>query len=303
MGFAQGTLWDADFWGGPLWIDDGRGPISGGLQLPGSGDAGEPAAATARKTAATGERKRARLLARLDEDERRAGDPATWRRWGDLLATQPALPPIDADGFADVETPAGDHERVPLDPGLSLSENIALLHKKAKRAESARVHIADRRAALLESPTPEPAPARPAPAPENRHPTTDLPHGHVFRFPDGSLVLVGRSATENERITFGFARGEDEWLHARDVPGSHVVVRLAASAGAAAVRQDAARLALHYSFKRGERAGDVQCTQRKYVQRIKGAPGKVRITREENLRVEVTPEDMARIEGYRLKRS
>lgn len=43
---------------------------------------------------------------------------------------------------------------------------------------------------------------------------------------DGYPIFVGRNARENDALTFGLARSEDLWLHARNVPGSHVVVRL-----------------------------------------------------------------------------
>jgi predicted ribosome quality control (RQC) complex YloA/Tae2 family protein len=273
-------------------------------------DAGSGAVTAARKTAAADVKKRELLLARLAEDERRAGDPGVWRRWGDALAAQPGLPPIGADGFAAFTTPEGEPLCVPLDPALTLHENIARLHQKATKAERARTHIAERRR-LLEARTARTPVAAAAPLPRGddrpatrdpRPPTTDLPHGHVFRYPGGSLIVVGRSATENERITFGFAHGDDEWLHARDVPGSHVVLRRSGADDADALRADAARLALHYSFKRGEPAGDVQWTQRKYVQRVKGAPGKVRLTKEQNVRVAVTAADLARIESRRLTR-
>jgi len=38
------------------------------------------------------------------------------------------------------------------------------------------------------------------------------------------LILVGKSAKSNEKLTFVVAKAGDHWLHAREVPGSHVVV-------------------------------------------------------------------------------
>jgi predicted ribosome quality control (RQC) complex YloA/Tae2 family protein len=47
-----------------------------------------------------------------------------------------------------------------------------------------------------------------------------------FRSPNGFEVLVGLDAVENERLSIGYARSHDLWFHARDCPGSHVVMRL-----------------------------------------------------------------------------
>lgn len=257
-------------------------------------------AAEGDKAAAAGERKRQKLLAKLDEDWARAGDPDQWRRQADALAAQPALPEPGPDGRVTLLDPVtGEPLTIDVLPGLSFAENIEALYKKAKRAGSAREHIAARRERLEHE---APAPQRPAAAASKRAAPVDLPAGHAFKYPGGSLILVGRSAQENDRISFGFASGDDRWLHARDVPGSHVVVRPAPGDDLAALLDDAARLALHYSFKRGEPAGDVQLSQKKYLQRIKGAPGKVRLVKEENRRVTVGQADLERIEAYRVKR-
>src|SRR5438067_760509 len=55
-----------------------------------------------------------------------------------------------------------------------------------------------------------------------------LPAGvTAFRSSDGLTILVGRTASGNQSVTFDLARPRDLWLHARDYPGSHVVLRRA----------------------------------------------------------------------------
>ena len=41
----------------------------------------------------------------------------------------------------------------------------------------------------------------------------------------GHRLLAGRTAAENQRVTFQDAAPEDLWLHARGLPGAHVVLR------------------------------------------------------------------------------
>ena len=50
--------------------------------------------------------------------------------------------------------------------------------------------------------------------------------GRRFVSSEGYLVLVGKNDRENDELSGKFANGRDLWLHARDYPGSHVLVRL-----------------------------------------------------------------------------
>lgn len=88
---------------------------------------------------------------------------------------------------------------------------------------------------------------------------------------DGIVVWVGRNSRQNELVTFNKAGSEDLWLHARGVPGAHVVVRMEGRAIPEHVIETAARLAAHYSALRGESRVPVDVTRVKYVRKIKGA--------------------------------
>lgn len=104
---------------------------------------------------------------------------------------------------------------------------------------------------------------------------------------DGHLILVGRNARENDDLTFGLAKSEDLWLHARGTPGSHVVVRLDKGTDPPPETiRDAATLALLYSDLKKSGKGDVIYTRRKWVKKAKGqAPGAVTVTQEKSLYV------------------
>ena len=73
----------------------------------------------------------------------------------------------------------------------------------------------------------------------------------------GAPILVGRGADRNDELTFKVARGNDLWLHTRDVPGAHVVVPLAGRPVDGETLLDAATLAAHHSNARGEAQVDV----------------------------------------------
>lgn len=95
-------------------------------------------------------------------------------------------------------------------------------------------------------------------------------------------ILVGRSATENVELTFRVASPEDLWLHARDVPGSHVVLRLRRGVRepSPATLTRAASLAAYFSKARRDTSVEVCYTRRKFVRKIKGGIlGQVRLER------------------------
>ncbi len=103
---------------------------------------------------------------------------------------------------------------------------------------------------------------------------------------DGLLILVGKNSRQNEEITFRRAAPSDLWLHVRDAPGSHVIVKSGGREVPEATLRQAAQLAAYYSQARGSSHVAVAYTERRYVRPIKGAaPGLVTYTREKTIRV------------------
>ena len=119
--------------------------------------------------------------------------------------------------------------------------------------------------------------------------TTDQRRGPFRRFTstDGMPIFVGRNARENDELTFGLAKSDDLWLHARGTPGSHVVVRLGKGIDPPPeTLRDAATLALLYSDLKKSGKGEVIYTRRKWVKKAKGqAPGAVIVTQEKSVHI------------------
>ncbi len=96
------------------------------------------------------------------------------------------------------------------------------------------------------------------------------------------VIWVGRNSRQNEAVTFDKGRDMDLWLHARDVPGAHVVVKFDGRQIPEKVIEQAASLAAYYSARRGEGSVTVDVTRCKYVKKIKGGgPGMVTYRNEE----------------------
>jgi predicted ribosome quality control (RQC) complex YloA/Tae2 family protein len=113
---------------------------------------------------------------------------------------------------------------------------------------------------------------------------------------DGLEILVGKTARDNDRLTFRLAGPEDFWLHAQGFPGAHVVVR-SGSAKHLPERtlREAAALAAWYSDARAQGAVEVHWTRRKNVRRArKAGAGTVTLKRFETVRVKPASEDEIR---------
>ncbi len=112
-------------------------------------------------------------------------------------------------------------------------------------------------------------------APDYRPPASGKTDFYRFQTPGGWELLVGRNNYQNDQLTFRLASPYDLWLHAQEIPGSHVLLRL--SAGAVATEVDlqfAADLAAYYSRSRQSSQVPVVYTAPKYVYKPKGAkPG------------------------------
>lgn len=108
-----------------------------------------------------------------------------------------------------------------------------------------------------------------------KQPQVHLPY-KTFLSADGTKILVGKSAKDNDELTFRHAKGNDYWLHVSGAAGSHVIVKHASPNHETLL--DAALLAMHYSKLAKSGSAEVHVTQVKYVRKQKGAPaGKVEI--------------------------
>lgn len=89
---------------------------------------------------------------------------------------------------------------------------------------------------------------------------------------DGFIIYVGRSAGQNEQVTFKIAAPNDLWLHARNMPGAHVVIKNTGRDVPERTLQEAASLAAYYSAGRENAAVEVEITRRALVRRVPSGP-------------------------------
>jgi predicted ribosome quality control (RQC) complex YloA/Tae2 family protein len=244
------------------------------------------------------------LETKLDRLERRVGslereleevvDPDELRETGNLILARLGQISRGASSV-ELETFEGGVRKVELDPRLSPSDNAERYYEEAARRERAleKVPVEIERArkeidgveeALerldREGPSDElweVAGGRPRKGGGQDEPGEKLPY-RVYRTSGDLEVRVGKGAKSNEELTFHHSHTEDVWLHARQVPGAHVVLRWAGREGNPPRRdlQEAAVLAAVHSDARHSSTVGVDWTRRKYVRSPrKSAPGVV----------------------------
>lgn len=99
---------------------------------------------------------------------------------------------------------------------------------------------------------------------------------------DGFEVLVGKSSKANDELLRRYSWKEDLWLHAKDVSGSHVIIKYKSGQRIPnPTIERAAELAAYYSKNKTESLAAVIYTPCKYVRKTKGsAPGAVMVDKE-----------------------
>ncbi|HEV7746062.1 MAG TPA: NFACT family protein [Pyrinomonadaceae bacterium] len=257
--------------------------------------------------------RRKKLQTNLRKDLAAHGNPDEHKRAGDLLLANVAtasragnkvsLTDYYAEGAPSVELEVDENLTLPEAAGAYFSR-----YTKAKRAVSeiaARLDqldveltamgekllrleaaIASRDLAALGEFEEQKAGSRLPIKKQKASPT--LPGMRRYLSSDGYEVLVGRSARDNDQITFHVAKPNDLWLHAGDYPGSHVIVRNSS-------REDiphrtiieAAQLAAKFSQASNDSKVSIHYTRRKFLTKPKGsAPGLVRLSRFKTITVE-----------------
>ncbi len=257
--------------------------------------------------------KLARLRAALEDDLVRVDGAEALRQKGDLLLAHLHEVPR---GAKSVQLPNdfvdGSLVDIKLDPARTARDNAERIYKEARRLGRARGAIERRVAetttrlgeiaqalAALAGTSDEVllADARRAPPPKKKGaPAPSLPYKRFLSLHDVP-IYVGRGAKKNDELTWKVARGNDLWLHTRDVPGAHVVVPLE---GGRSVDPDtlvdAATLAAHHSNARDETQVDVGYALRKHLRKPRGGnPGAVLVSNEKTLRVRMEPARLERL--------
>ena len=268
------------------------------------------------------------LVAGLEARASAASEIDRLRRDGEILKANLArlARGLDSIELEDPFEPGAPPRRIELDPRLSPRKNFERHFERAKKLERSRATVEGELAIarekerelsaildLARAPGGDPAALeqraidagvlepKQAAAPRRRaEPAPRLPY-RSFEGARGGEIRVGRSAKDNDDLTFRHAKGSDLWLHTADAPGSHVVLVLDKGSDPDSEELiDAAHLAVHYSPLRGAGRARVHDARRKEVHKPRGATaGLVQLSGGRILDLRVQPDRLRRLLGSR----
>lgn len=238
----------------------------------------------------------ARKLDRQREELARSEKREEKRLFGELLhANLHAV----ARGATSVEVvnyydPDGGRVRIPLNPALTAVQNAQKYYKDYRKAQTAQRVLSEQIAAgeqeLQYLDTVFDALSRARSFRELSELREELlaggylkkqkgrqkpppPLGPLrFRSSDGYEILVGRNNVQNDKLTLKTAKGSDLWLHTKDIPGSHTVIRTGGREPPERTLTEAAGLAALHSKAAHSAQVPVDCTEIRHVRKPAGAP-------------------------------
>ncbi len=293
----------------------GRAAADEAVEAPATENDSALAGASAVASALRRKRKRLRRrLAALGKEMEKGGAAERLRETGHLLLAHLRDVP---KGAASIELTDfdGSPRKIELDPALDAAANADRYYRNAARRGRARDRlpalIADVRREiegveaglerLAETGEPDGTLRDLAELPEERpgSPVTPerLPY-HRFLSAGGLEIRVGRSSKDNDALTFHHSAPDDIWLHARQAPGAHVILRWNRRDQNPSERDltDAAVLAALHSDARHSGVVPVDWTRRKYVRKPrKAGSGAVVAERLKTMFVEPDPEAARRL--------
>ncbi|WP_410768166.1 NFACT family protein [Fontibacillus sp. BL9] len=242
--------------------------------------------------------KNIKKMSNLENDLAEAEDAERYRIWGELLL--PALHTI-SKGDRSAELVNYYHEdqktkTIPLDPLLTPSENAQRYFKKYNKFKNSLAVIDEQmkktkeEISYLEGLLQQLSYATLSDVDEIREELiqqgylrdrakkgkkkkkNDRPTLHVYTSSEGVEICVGKNNLQNEYVTNRLAGPNDTWLHTKDIPGSHVVIR--SSNFGDSTLNEAAQLAAYFSQAKESSSVPVDCTLIRYVRKPSGAkPG------------------------------
>ena len=91
---------------------------------------------------------------------------------------------------------------------------------------------------------------------------------------DGYDIYVGKNNYQNEYISFKMADNDDWWFHAKNIPGSHVILKCAGKEVSDKAFEEAASLAAHFSKANENDKVEIDYIQKKFLKKPpKAMPG------------------------------
>jgi predicted ribosome quality control (RQC) complex YloA/Tae2 family protein len=263
--------------------------------------------------------KNVRKQKKLHQTLAQADEAQSYQKQGELLTANMHLVSRGAKSIdvIDYYSEDGSTLTIALDPLKTASENAQAFFKRYQKAKTARLEVViqmektEEELAYLESLLQQMESAssrdiedirdeliaggyirkRPLQGKKKKK-QSDKPHLETYQSTTGIEFLVGKNNRQNDYLTNRLARQDEVWLHTKDIPGSHVVIRDISPDEKTLA--EAALVAAYFSKARESSSVPVDYTKIRFVKKPNGAkPGYV--TYDQQTTLFVTPsEDVVR---------
>lgn len=244
----------------------------------------------------------------LEADREKFTHFLEYKKWGDLCGTFFNDIKKGSSEITLADPATGEDTRITLAPELSAAQNIDRFYKKYKKGKTGISKIkpmlkkGKEKEGFLESEIkslkeagsleelerfgPTKPVGKKAKKEKSRKPKYPW---RTYTSSDGYEIHIGRNDKQNDELVRK-SNGNDIWLHTRDFPGSHVIVRTGGkNQPPPETIREAAQYALRFSSLAKNKKGVVIYTNIKYIKRPKKAPpGKVLVTREKTIHVRIS---------------
>ncbi|KMY53560.1 hypothetical protein AC623_05805 [Bacillus sp. FJAT-27231] len=236
-------------------------------------------------------------LVKLEQTLKEAENADRFQLYGELLtahlyAVEKGMKEIEVVNYYDE---AGGKITIPLDPQKTPSENAQKLFSKYQKAKNAILAVneqientnaelsyIDHLLQQIESASPKDIEEireelidegyMKAKSSKKKKLANSKPELETYEASDGTLIFVGKNNKQNDYLTNKFARRDEIWLHTKDIPGSHVVIRSEEPAEDTIL--EAANLAAYFSKAKSSSSVPVDFTTVRHVKKPSGAkPG------------------------------
>lgn len=246
-------------------------------------------------------KKNERKLAKLRKTLKEAEEAGQYQLYGELVtANMHQIKKGDRTAkVVNYYDENGGWATIPLDPNKTPAENAQNYFRKYNKLKTAKVEVekqithAEAEIAYLESISQQIESASLKDIAEireeleeggyvrrktktNRKQKPQKPEPEHYTASDGTSILVGKNNRQNDYLTTRLARPGEVWLHTKDIPGSHVVIRSGSAEVSEATLVEAANLAAYFSRSKLSSRVPVDYAEIRHVRKPSGAkPGYV----------------------------
>ena len=222
-----------------------------------------------------------KLLKKLEVELLSTENMNIYKKYGDLIMTYMSSP-VYSESITVIDWETGKEIAIPIEPGKSPRDIANFYYNKYKHLKRKRENVAKRISEVRKQLENFPKEQISSKEQNKSLISSSKPY---MKFIDeyNNVYLVGKNNIGNHIVSFRLSSKKHLWFHAKNAPGSHVILKPANNQFIKDSIITAAKLAAYFSKQRNSSKVEVVYTERKNVKPIKGDTGKVTYRNEQSI--------------------